>query len=145
MEVTYIMIPVVEGQEKIFNEELERLFPLAVLKYLYVGSQLLLILYINVGHYFKMGKHKEEELYSAEDDIFVFTRKKPYLKCVFLHMICAGSNCYFEGFVARNKSKLAEDCGTSGVYQRLLREIISEDVQDQILYAFSRSFLSNPL
>ncbi|MEC4113866.1 hypothetical protein [Myroides pelagicus] len=143
MEVSYIIIPVVEGREEIFNEELSTIFPLAKMKYLRIENQLLLVLYINVEYYLKHKMYSEAELYRAEQDIFVFAHRKPYLKCVFIHMICAGTNCYFEGFVVRNKSVILESSGVKDSYVKLLKEIMPSYYTSDKFEAFSRAFIEN--
>lgn len=142
MEVSYVIIPVIEGRETVFNAELKEIFPLSKIKYITVQNQILLVLYTDIDIVLGEKICSEEVAYKGEEDIIKFSRMRPYLKCMFMYMIYAGANTYYEGFVARNKKKLVEASGTNDSYIRLIKEIIPDYSQNSFL-PFTREFVKN--
>ncbi|WP_010252856.1 hypothetical protein [Myroides injenensis] len=140
MEVSYVIIPVIEGRETVFNNELREIFPLSKIKYVTIQSQRLLVLFTDID--IVLGKKicSEEVAYKGEEDIIQFSRMRPYLKCMFIYMIYAGENIYYEGFVARNKRKLVEASGTNDSYIKLITEIIP-DYSEYSFLPFTREFV----
>lgn len=124
MEVSYLIIPLVEGNENAFNLELKKLFPYGIMKTLLVNEQLLLALYFDIDYLLELEVCNEDELYQMEEEILAFARKHPYLKVLHLH-ITGGEGIYFyEGYILKNRKKYLKKSGLDDAFLPLFQELI---------------------
>ena len=126
MEVLYVLIPVVENKEEVFNRELKNLFPLAKMKYLTLFGQRLLILYFDVQYLTRNRQVSDEQIYMAENKVQEFGRRHPYLKLGFIQMTGAGALRFFDGFLFKNRNKLVEVDGLDTSYVSILQGLIPQ-------------------
>ncbi len=124
MEISYLIIPLVRGNENAFNLELKKLFPFGIMKTLMVNNQLLLALYFDVDYLLDLKVCSEEELYQMEEEVLIFAKKHPYLKVLYLHITGAGGVYFYEGYVVKNKNKYLEKSGVGNAFLPLVQELV---------------------
>ncbi|MHC5202452.1 macro domain-containing protein [Myroides sp. LJL119] len=139
MEVSYLIFAVNPQNPQEFIEELHNKFPFSVIKFLSLNNRKLLVLFNNINFLLKYRICCEQKAYQMEDTVMEFARKYPYLKLMYVYFLGNQSVGYYEGFVLKNKTKLAEAGGLNDSYKVLLKQIIP--FQGNYFEAFTPEFI----
>lgn len=141
MEISYVIIPLVESNENAFNLELKKLFPFGIMKKLLVEGQLLLAIYFDIDYLLDSQTCSEGELYLIDEIVQGFGRKHPYLKVLNLHITCGGDICFYEGYVLKNRNKYLKNSGLDNAFLPLVQELIPS-FEERSFEPFLSSFIN---
>lgn len=139
MEMSYIIVPLVDCNENAFNQELSKLFPLSNIVNVVCHQQSFLIVYRDIDTLISTTSDVDQ-ICEYDNMIEYFSRKHPYLDIAVIQVLGENSNRFYDGFIMRNKKKVKEHSGMHNAYFPIFQYFIpSFDGSD--LDIFSSDFL----
>ncbi|MHC5353662.1 hypothetical protein ACYSNX_05665 [Myroides sp. LJL115] len=124
MEVAFLFLEVSQNNPSEFTQQLQYLFPLAVIDILTLKDKKILVLYNDIKSFLDQDLCQEEIAYALESGVVEFSNKYPYLELVYVYVIGCRSMVFSEGFVLKNRKKIIQNSGTKDAYLVLLQEIL---------------------
>ncbi|AJA70735.1 hypothetical protein HXZ81_12620 [Myroides odoratimimus] len=138
MEMSYIVVPLVDCNENAFNQELSKLFPFSNIVNVVCHQKQFLVVYRDIN--IPETEPKEiNEVCEYDNKIEYFSRKHPYLDIAVLQVLGEAKNCFYDGFIMKNKKKIKEHSGMHNAYIPILQYFMP-DYDGSDLSIFSSNF-----
>ncbi|MEK6494109.1 hypothetical protein [Myroides odoratimimus] len=122
MEMSYIVVPLVDCNENAFNHELSMLFPSSNIVNVLCHQKQFLVVYRDIDTLI----HEVKDVSAYDNGIESFSRRHPYLDIAVLQVLGKEKTCFYDGFIMKNKKKIKEHSGMHNAYIPLLKHFIPE-------------------
>ncbi|KUF43122.1 hypothetical protein AV926_07865 [Myroides marinus] len=139
MEMSYIIVPLVDCNENAFNQEVSKLFPLSNIVNVVCHQKQFLIVYRDIDTMIN-GINRVDEIYEYDNMIERFSRNHPYLDIAVIQVLGEDKNRFYDGFIMKNKKKVKEHSGMHNAYYPIFQYFIP-DFDGSDLEIFSKDFI----
>lgn len=143
MEASYILLPLVDYNENAFNAELSELFPFCRVVNIDYHTQRFLIAFKDIEALLN-DENAEKEVYEYDTKIEYFSRKHPYLDIAVIHVVGEDKNCFYDGYILKNRKKIKEYSGMHDAYVPIIKHFMPE-CRGVDLNIFTREFLNESI
>ncbi|EPH13805.1 hypothetical protein VSP10_10310 [Myroides odoratimimus] len=138
MEMSYIVVPLVDCNENAFNQELSKLFPMSNIVHVVCHQKQFLVVYRDIDTPVT-GAKGVKEVCEYDNGIESFSKRHPYLDIAVLQVLGEEKNCFYDGFIMKNKKKIKEHSGMHNAYIPILQYFMP-DYDGSDLSIFSSNF-----